>query len=60
MRQELPEGPGKLCMRDPLNIHLRWAQNEDAKDERNDQPLEPFGKKLSVIPALEGVVDGDG
>ena len=56
----MPERPAKLAMGDPLNIHLRWAQDKDAQEERDEQPLEPFGQKLPLLPLIEREVDAYG
>lgn len=57
--QELPERTAKLRMGDPFDIDDRWTQKKDAQEEGDDQPLEALGKKVPIIPARQGEVDGD-
>jgi len=53
MGQELPERASKLGMGDPFDIHERWAQEKDTTEVGDEQPLEPLGKKVLIIPACQ-------
>jgi hypothetical protein len=53
MRVELEKGSMKLAVCKPLDIHLRRYEDENAKNERNDQPLEPLPQELTGSPEVQ-------
>jgi hypothetical protein len=60
MGKELPQRTAKLTMGNPFDIYDWGAQDKDAQEEGDEQPLEALGQKLPVLPLIEREVDAYG